>query len=215
MPKTMYYSKRYNQRQQYQQPQQERQATAQAAAPVFTKTSRRSMGKMAPIIMFACLLLAIGSVALVPLLVGASAPVTSQTATSRIASEAQVANYSTVEDAAAAAGVSTNFLAGLPEGYVFTSARVVDGVIFELDLSGTAEVTLRCMAGTEDLSGVNYDTLTFTLNETVNDVTRCYAGVSDKKLTSAVWVNGEYTFALVSTNGVETALMKELAESMA
>lgn len=207
MARTMYYSKKYNEL-------KANNEEAGGEGPVLTKVPTRQLAKMVPLLMLACLMVALVCVLLVPLMVGGAAPAASKEATSRAMQVESVA-YTSPEHAMQVLNIQPTLPAALPEGYSVVASRVLNGNILEIEYGGKNTILLRCAVGSEDLSGADYDTLGYTLTETVGDITRGYAGVSEKKFSSAAWVNGEYTYAVVADGGMEAAALKQFAELVA
>ena len=120
--------------------------------------------------------------------------------------------YETLSDAEKAAG----FAFKVPEqinGYKQSYISVMDGkmqqVVYE---KGEAQITLRKMAGTEDISGVYIDyakkdqvTIGGHQTELRGDGTSVYV---------AVWNNGGYTYAVYADAGVTAAQMTAIVESI-
>lgn len=213
MAKTVYYSRKF---------EMETAAKPEAAAPVKVAAAKPAAKakKAGPLLLAVCLAVAVMSVLLVPLLMGSTATAASR-GSAAAAPQVQVVNtarqaYETPQLAMQAAGLEVALPEALPEGVSMGGAYVVDGAMLEIELyAGRTLVLYRAAAGNEDLSGVAADAYTFTLNEEVDGITRGYAGASEKKLHTAIWTNGGNSYALVADAGIEAALMKELAQSIA
>lgn len=215
MAKTVYYSKRYNNR--FNTSDNENNGGA-----TFTPAPRRTMGRLVPLILLACLVLAVASVLVVPMLVGGTTPAQSQQSRAQargVAPEAAAAPVAVAYDDAAAAvaalDINPALPTALPDGYALGAVAVLDGTVLELQLDGPGAVVLRCAAGNEDLSGMDLDALAFSTYEETGVVTRRYAGASEDALYAAVWVSGDYTYALVSAEGLNAETMRLLAEPIA
>lgn len=203
MPKAVYYSKKY---------------TASAAAAAAPAASSRKGAKLGAAALLACCLIALLSVLVVPEFVSGATPedVASARAASSLAQEVQaVQSYGSVAEAMEAAGLRVALPASQPEGYLLTDARVVDGKMLELQyLFGRQEILFRVAQGKDDLSGADLTTFAYTATETVDEVTRSYAGASEKKYSLAVWANKGYSFAIVANSDLEPAALVAMAESV-
>lgn len=218
MEKPVYYSKKYTQqmtaisKEQIQQVKAAQAAVAAVPAAPPVRTGGRRSSKAGPFILVACLAVAILSVMLVPMLLGGGDPVKASTSGPVVESTV----YANVEAGLTAAGVESAVLPALPEGFVFAQCRVAGSSMLEVDITGAKNpITLRVAAGNEDLSGVSFDEFSFSTTEEVGSITRGYAGVSNKKLNAAVWISGDYSYALLSDSGVDAEVMRQLAESVA
>lgn len=196
-------------------PQQAAVDRVRQAQPT-AKAATRRMVKIGPLVLIACLVLAILAVLMIPMVVGGTSAVSSRAVAVSEAPAPTSVSYDSVKDAAAALGLSAAAYAGLPEDVQVTAAAVVDDAFLELTLTyGKDSYLYRTAAGNNDLSGVDYDTFTYTATEDLESATIGYAGVSEKKLNTAVWINGDYTYALISESGVDAAEMRNLTETMA
>lgn len=209
MPRTVYYSKKYTQ-------QHTAKMSAIEPAAEVNAAPQKGLGKLVPLIMLGCLVLALLSVLVIPPLVaGAAGSQTPAVATPQN-QLAEVVEYAGMQQAAQAVSEDICLPATLPEGYEVTASRVVNGEMLELVITkGRETLVFRAAPGSEDLSEVDYETSAYTLNEEVNGITRGYAGVSDKKLTAAVWIDDGYSYALVADGGMDAQEMRTLAESIA
>ena len=179
------------------------------------KAATRRMVKIGPLVLIACLIFAIFAVLMIPLVVGGAASVTSKAAVSEAVS-ASYTVYENSQDAAAALGLSGDVLSIIPQDAQVTAANVVDSNYLELAFTHEkSNYLFRVATGSDDLSGLDYDSVAYTAAEEGEGVTIGYAGVSEKKLNAAVWINGEHSYALVSNSGVEATSMKALVETMA
>lgn len=189
-----------------QQPAAAQKPMAAAAA----KAAPRRMVKIGPLVLIACLILAILTVLLVPMMVSGTAAASSKAAASA-AQPARFVAYETAQDAASALGLEGALPAGLPADAAITGARVVEDALLELDIVyGKSTLVYRVATGSDDLSGLDYDELPYTATEDSGATAIGYAGVSEKKLNTAVWTNGDYSFAIIAENGTDAAVMKEL-----
>lgn len=178
-----------------------------AAEAVAARPHKRRLGKATPLIMLACVLLAVACVLLIPMLVGGATP--TQSRINAAAGQGNAVEYSSPSQAMQALGIAPVLPISLPEGYSLVGCRVVDARVLELEYAaGRQSLVLRVAQGKEDLSGADYEALPFTATETVGDTAVGYAGISDKKLTCAVWISGDYTYALVAADGVDAEEMK-------
>lgn len=208
MARAVYYSKKYTQ--QYQ----DKQETGAVAVP---KVAVRHSVKMGPLVLIGCIALAVLAVLALPLMVGGAAPASSKAQAVAEVEEEQlnVAEYASAQEAMQVLGFVPAIPAELPEGYAISASRVVDGEVLELVFGqGKSSVVFRAAKGSDDLSGADHEAYAYTANETVDDVTRGYAGVSDKKLNLAVWTSGEYSYALVAEGGIAPEAMRAMAESI-
>lgn len=184
------------------------------AAPGAKPAAQRRQSRIAPLLLLACLAIAIVSVLVVPLLVDAAAPAAKSMSVAPVALNAT--NYETPQQAAEALGLHASLPGTLPEGFGLAATRVLDGQVLELELTdGNSTVLFRAAMGSEDLSGEDYEAYSYTATESVDGITRAYAGVSDKKLNLSVWAFGEYSYALVASKGIDADLMRQIAESVA
>lgn len=231
MPKMVYYSKKYIEKANTAAIQaNEVKAAAQKAAAQkgaapkkgstgeFTavKASPRRVTKAGPVLMISCLVVAILCVLLVPMLVGGAEPAEPAAAQSGIAPGGQSAKaYDSPRAAMAELGIDAVLPENLPEDCLLTSCNVLDGSILEIGISyGKGGMLFRVAAGSDDLSFADYEQYPYTLTEEVDGITRGYAGVSEKKMNLAVWVNGDNSYALVAENGLDADQMKAIAESI-
>lgn len=172
--------------------------------------------RVGPALLILCLVLALATVLLVPLLVGGASPASSKVRTMETSSApAPSVSYSSYEEALEALG----FVPALPteaaEGYNLTAIRVVDGSMLELEYSGgKGNYLFRSAQGKDDLSG-DLTEYSYTLTEEKDGAARSYAGVAEKKLSLAVWAKGDYSYAVVAADGLAGADMKQVAESVA
>lgn len=198
-------------------PQQAAVERAQPAQAVATaKAATRRMVKIGPLVLIACLVLAILAVLMVPMVVGGTASGSSPAATVSEAQPLTAVSYDSVQEAAAALNLPGQALAGIPEDVQVTAAAVVDDSYLELALAyGKNTYLYRAAAGSDDLSGMDYEAAAYTAVEELDSAAVGFTGVSEKKLTSAVWINGDYTYALVAENGVAAEEMRTLATAMA
>lgn len=193
MAKTVYYSKTNN------------RGSAVAAA-------QRSFKKMGLPLVLVGLALALAAVLLVPLMVGGATPTAS--GSSGLTAE-NVVEMPGLKQAAAALGIEPKLPTALPEGYALTSCRVVNNQWMEAEITNSKQTfVLRITGGSADLSGQDYETTPYTAVETVGGISLGYAGVSEKKLSTAVWVDGDCSYALVAVSGAEAGLMRQMAETL-
>lgn len=216
MAQMTYYSKKYSQKNKEQtqaEPTQTTQMSAVAARS--SKNTNRRMIKMGPMLLLSCLVLVLAVVLLLPMMVGGTALSTvSKSAASASIKVQQFRSFDSTGQAMQAADVQVA-LPVMPEGYVLTACRVTDTGVMELEFAEGKNIVLyRAANGSEDLSGLHYEDLSYSATESVDGVTRGYAGVSEKKLSSAVWVGNGYTYALVAPGGLEASLLRGMAESI-
>ncbi|MGD9559684.1 MAG: hypothetical protein AB7V55_03655 [Oscillospiraceae bacterium] len=205
MQKTVYYSQKYMNRK-----------TGLSTGPevAVSRVAKHRQSKVSFFMIAACLAVAVLMVLLVPILVGGAPPSTSQVEAA--INTQNIATFNSPREAREFLAIQTGLPTALPEGYGVAGSRVVDGKIIEIDITnGKANLVFRTAQGNEDLSGTDYDEYSYTATETVNDVARGYAGVSDKKLNMAVWADGEFTYAIVADNAIPAEQMKLIAESVA
>lgn len=208
MEKPTYYSKKYTQ----QMAPITREQIEKARPAMAVKTAHRSR-KVVPMLLVFCLAIAFLAVLIVPLLLGGAAPVNAATGSNL---EVTAVAYDSAQQAVAAAGVQAAGQPELPEGYVAGQYRVLDGSVLEMDIAGAKNViSFRVAKGNLDLTTDLGDAFAFSTTETSGDITRGYTGVSEKKLNTAVWVDGGFCYALVSADGVDAAVMRLLADCVA
>ncbi len=175
---------------------------------------QRRVHKMAPLLLIGCLLLAVLTVLFVPMLVDGAAPVSAPAATTSTV-ERTVAEYSTLQEAADVLGFTPVWPSVVPPDYHVTNYRVVDGTMLEIVFSSPSEsVVFRMAPGSDDLSGISTD-YAYTVTETVDGITRSYAGISAQKLNMAVWADDSFSYAVVVTAGIDATQMRAVAESIA
>lgn len=214
MPRTTYYSKKYTAMMQAVKP--EDIAAAQAATASVARPARRRNMRVGPVLILLCLAVALLSVLLIPVLVGGAAPVSVSQPAAPQESAQNVVSYDSPALALEALGIEAAWPGTLPEGYTLSSCTAVDGTMLEMKIIGAkSPVLFRAATGSDDLSGADYDSFTYTTSEAVGDTTFGYAGVSEKKLNLAVWTDGDYSYALVAENGVDIEVMRTLAASVA
>lgn len=204
MQKTVYYSKKY---------MNKRDLTPAQEAAV-ARLAKRRQTRMGVLMIVVCLLVAVTMVLLVPMLVGGAPPSSSQV--EAIVKAQNIASFATPSEARSFLGINAALPTALPEGYGVTGSRVVDGSVIEIELTdGKNGLLFRTAEGNDDLSGMDYEAFSYTATETVDDIARGYAGVSDKKLSMAVWAYGDYTYSLVTDGGgIDAAQLKLIAESV-
>lgn len=174
---------------------------------------RRSLKKAVPLLLCTCLLIAVSSVLLFPLLVGGSAPVDVSAASSK-PQEYNVVSVTNYKEAQQQLGFSPKMPANVPEEYKLTALRILDNSILEAEYtSGKEKIIYRTAPGNEDLSGDTKE-YPYTKTETVGDVARGYAGVAEKKLNIAVWATDGNSYAVMSKDGVDAEILVHIAESV-
>ena len=185
----------------------------QGGAKEGTIARQRTIKKVAPAILLVCLALAILTVLLVPLLVGGAAPAASRIVSSSVPEVAKA--YNSVEEAQQVLGFAPVVPASMPSEYTCTAVRVKEGNILEIEYSsGKNLVFFRTAEGSDDLSADTTEYY-FTTTETLGNITRSYAGVADKKLSTAVWADNNRSYAVVAPDGIAAAQMRQIAESVA
>lgn len=120
--------------------------------------------------------------------------------------------YGTLADAEKAAGFTFKVpeqINGCKQSYISVMDGKMQQVVYE---KGESQVTLRKMAGTDDISGVNIDyakkdqvAIGGHQTELRGDGTSVFV---------AVWNNGGYTYAVYADAGVTTAQMTAIVESI-
>ena len=188
-------------------------STSEQPSHAAVHTVRRN--RSGPVILLCCVVLALMVVLAAPLLAGGAAvvPVSSQ--------ESQIQYYSvsqpfpSVEAAAAELGFTPQAPAALPEGYVQDGIAVLDGAVFEqVYKNGKDTIVYRMAAGSDDLTYTD-TAYQYSATQDAGGVSRTYEGGSDKKLNICVWCSGEYSYALVSPDGISADSMHQMAESVA
>lgn len=203
MPDSMYCSQRYT----AQKPTPPKKAAqAKAARPA-------SANKMVLLLLAACLVVAVLSVLLVPMLVGGTSPAASAARTAQ--SQPNAIQYESPAAAAQVLGITPALPGALPEGYAVTASRVVEDTMLEVEITGGRNtLVFRAALGNQDLSGHDSTAFAYTATQEEGGIARGYAGVSEKKLNVAVWVQGDYTYALVCSGGMEAAMFHQIAEGI-
>lgn len=195
--------------------------TAEAPQPPRTHavTRPKNAHRLVPALLGLCLLLAIGCVLFVPLLVGGALPASSKIRSAEPGEAVQqepvqLASYSSLEAACEELGYTPEVPDAVPEGYSLTAIRVVEGDILEMEYTaGRSRFLYRTAKGNDDLTG-DLTEYSYTVTEERDGVARSYAGVAEKKLNHAVWANGESSFAVVASDGIDNASMRLVAESI-
>lgn len=189
------------------------------AAPVVktqhqkVRTRRNHHRKVSSFILVACIVLAVMTVLVVPLLVGGAAAPSSVPAEAAPA-QAEVRAVSTMGEAGQALGFEAAAPAALPDGFELSAIRVVDGSVLELEYAGgKTPVVYRTASGSDDLTWTDAE-YAFTVTEEVDGVTRSYAGVAEQKLSVALWAEGGYSYALVASEGMDAEALRLMAESV-
>lgn len=185
--------------------------------PPAAKAPARRVGKIRLAIMALCLSVALLCVLLAPLLLGGVSAVSAAgvTAGPVISAKSNTVSYTSAQQALEDIGITAALPTNLPAGCTVISCQVADGAVLELGIRADGGALLfRAAAGSDDLSGADHEQFTYSTTETVDEITRKYAGASDKKLNLAVWVQGTCSYALVSDGGIAAALMRQIAESI-
>lgn len=194
---------------------QQKPSTVTSAFTAQTQSRhKKNFAKATPFIITACILVALVSVLLVPLFVGGTTPAQSQQSTYTNAQN--FVEYSSTTQAASTLAITPALPASLPEGVNYVNCGIAEGRVLQMryDLDGQ-QVIFNVAAGNEDLSGVDYDKLAYTATEESGGITHLYAGVSDEKLTCAVWVQQDYTYALVAESGIDAQIMRTFVQNVA
>lgn len=203
MQKTIYYSKKYRMNEETRQ-------------PVENKRFFGRKTKLGSLIIAACLVLALGTAMIIPLLMsGAGVPQSSRPASAHAAENTSVAVYASAADAMQALGITAALPAYLPEGYAERAVNVLDGQVLEVIFAnGGKEIVFRAAEGQDDVSGEDYNAFAYKGIEEAGGISRGYAGVSEKKLSLAVWTNGGLSYSLYFKNGTNGETMRAVAESI-
>lgn len=122
----------------------------------------------------------------------------------------------TIADAEKLTGFSLTLPAQMPEGYTQTVIQVMDDsmiqVIFE---NGDNSITVRKAKGSEDISG---DSSEYAESKTLTiDSVEVSAKGNDGKISTATWVDGEYTYAVsvgADEAGLDEAVISEMISSI-
>ncbi len=216
--RTVYYSKKYTQ--QFAAVKAKPDSEAPKAEAIAKVPSKKRTSKTGAAILIICLALAIIAVLVVPLLVGGAAPSSAAApmAVAAVQQEAlpQVESYDTAEQAVAAIGMQPKLPVQLPEGFELVAQRVVDGYMLEFEyINGRVVVLFRVAQGSEDLTGIATDSAAYTTSEEVQGIRRGYTGVSQNEFNSAVWIDGDYSYALVAQGGMAAEQMRQMAQGVA
>jgi hypothetical protein len=113
--------------------------------------------------------------------------------------DAQIPNpfvdFKTLEEAQKLAGFDITLPDNMPEGYSKSAIRAVKDTMIEIIYrNGENEIRIRKGAGSEDISGA-YNEYTVIDTVTVGNLQVTMKG-NDGKVNVAIWVDGEYTFAI-------------------
>ncbi len=173
-------------------------------------------GRSVSVILACCIVLAVGAVLVAPLLTGGASAVSSSSV-AQVAAAPPVtgAQYPSVDAAAKAIGFMPVLPSALPAGFAQHDVKVLEGAVLEVNYtSGKETLVYRVGQGNEDLS---YSDKAYPYSQTqeTGGVTRTYEGSAEKKLNTCVWVNGDYSYALVAADGISGTDMHTVAESVA
>ena len=198
-------------------PQQAAVDRAQPAQVVATaKAATRRMVKIGPLVLIACLILSILAVLMIPMVVSGTSSVSSRATAVSESPPLAAVSYDSMQDAADALNLPGQALSGFPTDVQATAISVVDNAYLEVAFTyGKDTYLYRAAAGSDDLSGMDYESAAYTAVEETDSAAIGFTGVSEKKLTSAVWIKGDYTYALVSESGAAAEEMRTLATDMA
>lgn len=183
---------------------------AVTSAKIHRKRAKRS----GPLILILCMTLAVLSVLFVPLLLGSAAPAASRAAAAPSQAVLQAVEMGSLTEAVATLGFTPATPQNLPQGVVTLAYRAVGGHTLEIEYQfGKETVWFRAAPGSDDLSHDSSE-YAYTVTETVNGVTRSYAGISEQQLNCVVWVDGDYSYALVASAGIDQRLLRYTAENV-
>lgn len=179
------------------------------------RSRRQHHRKVSTLILVVCIVLAVMTVLFVPLLVGGAAAPTSATVPEAAPVEMQIESVENLAEASSQLGFNATLPATLPDEYNLAAVNVVDGAVLELEYaaSGKPSVFYRTAPGSDDLTW-DETKYTFTITEEEGGITRSYAGVAEQKLSVALWADGEYSYALVAPDGIDSESLHVMAESI-
>lgn len=118
----------------------------------------------------------------------------------------------TIEDAQALAGFDFQ-LPETPEGYSIDHISAIEGEIIQVIYKkGEQEICIRKGTGTEDISG-DYNTYDTSVTKELDGYDVTLKG-KDGQYRLAIWTDGEYAYAVFSSEVQTEEAMTELAESV-
>lgn len=118
----------------------------------------------------------------------------------------------TIEDAQALAGFDFQ-LPETPEGYTIENISVIkDEIIQVIYTKGEQEICIRKGVGTDDISG-DYNTYDMTVTKELTASSATLKG-NDGKFSLAIWNDGEYAYAVSSSETLTEDSMTQLAGSV-
>ncbi len=199
--------------------QTEQNMSREVAAPtqdVKAKAVRKSSKKAVFIIFTISLILALSTVLLGPVFVdGAEVSTTSQNTTAAEPS-VSIQTFETTQEAAAVLGFAPRLPSAIPDGYQLAEIRALDGSVLELVYEARQNtISFRTALGTGDLSSSEEDEYAFALTDEDGAVIRSYAGSSQERMHTAVWVQDDASYAILAENGLTADEMRSIARSVA
>ena len=183
---------------------------------VMEKPAKRS-GKVGAVVLGLCLVMAVATALVLPLVLqnqNMAATNPTRLASAEVQPE-QVVAYNSVAEATAVLGFNHQLPATLQQNATLTGVNVLDGRVFEMTyVMGKDTVVYRTAQGSDDISGV-YETYAYSGTEEATGVLRTYSGVTEDVISLAGWANGDYTYAVIASSGVDADTMRSIAESVA
>lgn len=192
-------------------------AQLQPVEPPVVAPSRARRSKRAGIVMLvSCMLLALLAVLLVPLLAsGAVQPgVAANTAPVQNTPPETKQQYNTLAQAQEALGFEAVLPTSLPEGMAPQAYRAVNGKVLEVEYKiGKSTIVYRTAPGSQEISGDERRHMYSTTEET-GGVARTYAGVTEEKLSLAIWATDGMSYAIVADGALDANVLKEIAQGV-
>lgn len=124
--------------------------------------------------------------------------------------QVEIANPFISCDSMSAAAELAGFELNLPDGADKSEIRVIEGEMINVDFSAEngSGLSVRKAIGSEDISG-DYNSYAETQEITVGSLTATLKG-SDGKFNTAIWTDGEYSFALSCPDGMSQEEMSAI-----
>lgn len=179
------------------------------------RSRRNHHRKVSSLILIGCIVLAVMTVLLVPMLVG-GAPAQAAPEAAPVPTEAETLAVADLAEASQELGFDATLPATLPAEYQLAAINVVNGDVLEMEytnVNGKAPIIYRTAPGSDDLTWDETE-YAFTVTEEEGGVTRSYAGVAEQKLSVALWAGDGYSYAVVAPDGIDAEALHIVAESV-
>lgn len=187
-------------------------AQAAPAAPRAVAGVRKSSAKRTgPLLMGFCMVFALITVLVVPMVTGGATTVSSSASAQNV-SEESLTSLSQVEQVM---GYMPAVPSQLPQNYGLIELKVLDSKVLEaVYTDGKTSFVYRTAKGNEDPSGIDSEFLYSALAEGQDGVVRSYSGPSAEKLKLAVWTEGGSSYSIWVKDGMAGTTLKELSENV-